>query len=106
MDIADNSLLFLHSKKRQLIQKVQDYKAWMGTHGKPHQSKAFQLNGLLPNETTLVIRPIDPVQWAKAEETTAELISHIQPNWSSEKHRNAVALYVQDLITKCIPCQV
>uniref|UniRef100_A0A7C9ADX9 Uncharacterized protein n=1 Tax=Opuntia streptacantha TaxID=393608 RepID=A0A7C9ADX9_OPUST len=78
----------------------------MSSHGKPHQSKAFQPNGLLPNETTLVIRPIDPVQWAKAEETTAELISHIQPNLSSEKHRNAVALYVQDLITKCIPCQV
>lgn len=78
----------------------------MGTHGKPHHSKAFQPNGLLPSETTSVIRPIDPVHWEKAEERTAELICRIQPNRSSEKHRNAVASYVQDLITKCIPCQV
>ncbi|KAJ8442094.1 hypothetical protein Cgig2_007932 [Carnegiea gigantea] len=106
MDIADIPHFPYVDKKRQLIQKAQDHNAWMGTHGKPHHSKAFQPNGLLPSETTSVIRPIDPVHWEKAEERTAELIYRIQPNRSSEKHRNAVASYVQDLITKCIHCQV
>ncbi|XP_050235946.1 uncharacterized protein LOC126685985 isoform X1 [Mercurialis annua] len=63
-------------------------------------------NGLLPHEAASVIRGLDLERWAKAEERTAELIACIQPNELSEERRNAVADYVQRLITKCFPCQV
>ncbi|XP_065860228.1 uncharacterized protein [Euphorbia lathyris] len=63
-------------------------------------------NGLLPNEAASVIRVLDSERWLKAEERTAELISCIQPNEPSEERRNAVADYVQRLITKCFPCEV
>ncbi|XP_021281040.1 uncharacterized protein LOC110414270 [Herrania umbratica] len=63
-------------------------------------------NGLLPNETASVIQILDSERWMKAEERTAELIARIQPNAPSEGRRNAVADYVQRLISKCFPCQV
>ncbi|XVF33186.1 hypothetical protein REPUB_Repub17cG0146800 [Reevesia pubescens] len=63
-------------------------------------------NGLLPNEAASVIRILDPERWMKAEERTTVLIACIQPNAPSEGRRNAVADYVQRLISKCVPCQV
>ena len=63
-------------------------------------------NGLLPDETASVMRVLDSERWSKAEERTAELIACIQPNPPSEDRRNAVADYVQRLVTKCFPCQV
>ncbi|XP_058743867.1 uncharacterized protein LOC131616527 isoform X1 [Vicia villosa] len=63
-------------------------------------------NGLLPNEAASVIQVLDSERWAKAEQRTAELIACIQPNSPSEQRRNAVAEYVQKLITKCFPCQL
>ncbi|XP_015577368.2 uncharacterized protein LOC8282120 isoform X2 [Ricinus communis] len=63
-------------------------------------------NGLLPNEAASVIRVLDSERWAKAEERTAELIDCIKPNEPSERRRNAVADYVERLITKCFPCRV
>ncbi|XWS32056.1 hypothetical protein CRYUN_Cryun23aG0128200 [Craigia yunnanensis] len=63
-------------------------------------------NGLLPNEAASVIRILDSERWMKAEERTADLIACIQPDAPSEGRRNAVADYVQRLISKCFPCQV
>ncbi|KAK9015313.1 hypothetical protein V6N11_006425 [Hibiscus sabdariffa] len=63
-------------------------------------------NGLLPNEAGSMIRVLDSERWTKAEERTAELIACIQPNVPSEGCRNAVANYVQRLISRCFPCQV
>ncbi|KAK1412206.1 hypothetical protein QVD17_33253 [Tagetes erecta] len=62
-------------------------------------------NGLVPNAAPL-LESLDSVRWLKAEERTAELIACIQPNQPSEERRNAVADYVQRLITKCFPCEV
>lgn len=62
-------------------------------------------NGLLPGAGP-VLQPVDAERWLRAEERTAQLISCIQPNQLSEEQRNAVADYVQRLITKCFPCQV
>lgn len=64
------------------------------------------LNGLLPNEASSVIRELDRERWSKAEERTKELIACIKPNSFAEERRNAVAVYVQRLITQCFPCQV
>ncbi|XP_022770559.1 uncharacterized protein LOC111313938 [Durio zibethinus] len=63
-------------------------------------------NGLLPNEASSVVQIIDSERWMKAEERTADLIACIQPDAPSEGLRNAVADYVQRLISKCFPCQV
>lgn len=63
-------------------------------------------NGLLPGMSASVTRPLDAERWAVAEERTAELISHIQPNPPSEDRRNAVARYVRRLIMECFPLQV
>ncbi|KAF9617850.1 hypothetical protein IFM89_039032 [Coptis chinensis] len=49
---------------------------------------------------------VDRNRWCIAEERTEELICRIQPNQPSEQLRNAVADYVQRLITKCFSCQV
>ncbi|KAE8660503.1 hypothetical protein F3Y22_tig00116951pilonHSYRG00291 [Hibiscus syriacus] len=62
-------------------------------------------NGLLPNEAASGIRILDYERWMKAEERTADLIACIQPDAPSEGRRNAVADYVQRLISKCFPCQ-
>ncbi|CAA0831367.1 nucleotidyltransferases [Striga hermonthica] len=62
-------------------------------------------NGLLPGAGP-VLRTLDSERWSRAEDRTAELIACIQPNQLSEERRNAVAEYVQRLITKCFPCQV
>lgn len=79
----------------------------MGEHeGRREPPSGLLLNGLLPNEAGSVIRALDPERWLKAEERTAELIACIQPNPFSEERRNAVADYVQRLISKCVPCQV
>ncbi|KAF5743469.1 hypothetical protein HS088_TW08G00053 [Tripterygium wilfordii] len=66
----------------------------------------FSPNGLFPNEEACVTRALDPERWFQAEERTAELIAHIQPNQTSVEHRNAVANYVQYLIKKCLPCDM
>lgn len=65
-----------------------------------------QPSGLLPNEAATVMRVLDMDRWSKAEARTAELITFIQPNQSSEERRKAVADYVQQLIMKCFSCQV
>ncbi|KAK9665295.1 hypothetical protein RND81_14G103300 [Saponaria officinalis] len=70
------------------------------------QSSGICLNGLVVEDAASITRPLDPERWAKAEERTAELISQIQPNWPSEKHRNAIASYVKLLVSSCVPCQV
>jgi hypothetical protein len=74
----------------------------MGEHVEP---VGVLPNGLLPSAGPL-IRVFDSERWLKAEERTAELIACIQPNQPSEERRNAVADYVQRLISKCFPCQV
>ncbi|XP_028770386.1 uncharacterized protein LOC114727800, partial [Neltuma alba] len=79
----------------------------MGEHeGWAQPSGGLLPNGLLPDEAASVIRVLDSERWSKAEERTAELITCIQPNPPSEERRNAVADYVQRLITNCFPCQV
>ncbi|XAR52238.1 Polynucleotide adenylyltransferase [Bertholletia excelsa] len=67
---------------------------------------SFYPNGLLPSEATSITQYLDPDRWSMAEERTAQLITCIQPNKSSEEHRNAVASYVKRLITRCFSCQV
>ncbi|KAA8540017.1 hypothetical protein F0562_026709 [Nyssa sinensis] len=78
----------------------------MGSHEGWVQPNGFYPSGLLPNEATSMTRVFDQERWSIAEERTAELIACIQPNQPSEEHRNAVACYVERLITKCFPCQV
>ncbi|XP_008785942.2 uncharacterized protein LOC103704448 [Phoenix dactylifera] len=78
----------------------------MGDHGDLPQPSGLLPNGLLPNEVACVTQVLDAERWSKAEERTAELIDCIQPNRPSEERRNAVANYVQRLITKCFSCQV
>ncbi|XP_031112614.1 uncharacterized protein LOC116016477 isoform X2 [Ipomoea triloba] len=77
----------------------------MGEHEGWAEPARLLPNGLLPNAAP-VIQGLDSERWLKAEERTAELIARIQPNKPSEERRNAVADYVQRLITKCFPCQV
>ncbi|XP_021851697.2 uncharacterized protein [Spinacia oleracea] len=78
----------------------------MGGHEGWPQPSGLHPNGLLPNESYSAIRVLDSEGWSKAEERIAELIACIQPNQPSEERRNAVADYVQRLITRCFPCQV
>ncbi|KAH7854005.1 hypothetical protein Vadar_009007 [Vaccinium darrowii] len=74
---------------------------WTNTH--PND---FYPSGLAPDEVASVTRVLEPERWSIAEERTRELITCIQPNQLSEERRNAVASYVQQLITSCISCQV
>ncbi|KAK1390330.1 hypothetical protein POM88_018508 [Heracleum sosnowskyi] len=76
----------------------------MGSHEGLSQPDVFYPNGLLPDEAASVTRVLDLERWAIAEERIAELIGSIQPNKPSEDKRNAVANYVQQLITKCFSC--
>ncbi|XP_058068386.1 uncharacterized protein LOC131217465 isoform X2 [Magnolia sinica] len=78
----------------------------MGDHEGWAQPSGLLPNGLLPYEAASVTQALDVERWSKAEERTAELIACIQPNQPSEERRNAVADYVQRLITKCFSCQV
>ncbi|WOG92797.1 hypothetical protein DCAR_0312073 [Daucus carota subsp. sativus] len=78
----------------------------MGSHEGLSQPDVFYPNGLLPEEASSVTRVLDLERWSIAEERIAELIGNIQPNKPSEDKRNAVANYVQQLITKCFSCQV
>ncbi|XP_020244243.1 uncharacterized protein LOC109822456 isoform X1 [Asparagus officinalis] len=78
----------------------------MGDHEGWAQPSGLMPNGLLPSEVGSVTRVLDAERWTMAEERTAELIACIQPNQPSEERRNAVANYVQRLITKCFSCQV
>ncbi|PIA49055.1 hypothetical protein AQUCO_01300119v1 [Aquilegia coerulea] len=78
----------------------------MGDHEGWAQPSDLLPNGLLLNEEAYVNRILDQDRWSKAEDRTAELIARIQPNQPSEELRNAVAEYVQGLITKCFSCQV
>lgn len=91
-----------------LIRRVEKLRLFcMGEHEEWAQPQSGLLpNGLLPNEADSVIQVLDSERWSKAEQRTAELIACIQPNAPSEQRRNAVAEYVQRLITKCFPCQV
>lgn len=77
----------------------------MGDHEGWALPNGIMPNGLLRNDDS-VTRVLDLERWSKAEERAAELIACIQPNKPSEERRNAVADYVQRLITKCFPCQV
>ncbi|KAL7254236.1 hypothetical protein ACSBR1_008604 [Camellia fascicularis] len=77
----------------------------MGCYEEWAHPDGFYPNGLLPNEEASVTRFLDPDRWLMAEERTAELIACIQPNQLSEERRNAVASYVQRLITRCFSCQ-
>ncbi|KAK1399458.1 hypothetical protein POM88_009321 [Heracleum sosnowskyi] len=78
----------------------------MGSHEGLSQPDVFYPNGLLPDEAASVTRVLDLERWAIAEERITELIGSIQPNKPSEDKRNAVANYVQQLITKCFSCEV
>ncbi|XP_074281710.1 uncharacterized protein LOC141606465 isoform X2 [Silene latifolia] len=78
----------------------------MGGSSEWLQRNDFYPNGLVVEEAASISRPLDSRRWAKAEERIAELISRIQPNRLSEMHRNAVASYVQRLVSTCVPCQV
>ncbi|WOK98444.1 hypothetical protein Cni_G07156 [Canna indica] len=78
----------------------------MGEHGVRAQPSDLLPNGLLPNQVVSVTRVLNMERWSKAEKRTAELMPYIQPDQPSEEHRNAVANYVQLLITKCFACQV
>ncbi|GAB4826266.1 hypothetical protein Ancab_009131 [Ancistrocladus abbreviatus] len=78
----------------------------MGSQSGWEQPDGFHPNGLLPNSAASVTRLLDLERWARAEERAAQLLTCIQPDWPSEKHRNAVASYLQELISKCISCQV
>ncbi|KAK9724745.1 hypothetical protein RND81_05G095900 [Saponaria officinalis] len=77
----------------------------MGGCSEPQQN-GFCPNGLVGEDAASITRPLDPRRWAKAEERTGELISRIQPNSLSVIHRNAVASYVQRLVSNSVPCQV
>ncbi|XP_061360129.1 uncharacterized protein LOC133304161 [Gastrolobium bilobum] len=77
----------------------------MGCHQQAMVS-GFMPNGLLPNEATSANLVLDQGRWSLAEERSAQLIEHIQPNQPSEEHRNAVSSYVQRLIMKCFSCEV
>ncbi|XP_074367885.1 uncharacterized protein LOC141708265 [Apium graveolens] len=78
----------------------------MGSHEGLSQPDVFYPNGLLADEAASVTRVLDLERWSIAEERIAELIGSIQPNKPSEDKRNAVANYVQKLITKCFSCEV
>ncbi|XP_074564711.1 uncharacterized protein LOC141821214 [Curcuma longa] len=78
----------------------------MGDHGVWPQLNGLIPNGLLPEEMANATQMLDADRWLKAEVQTAELIARIQPNPSSEERRNAVANYVQHLITDCLSCPV
>ncbi|CAL9770214.1 unnamed protein product [Musa acuminata subsp. burmannicoides] len=78
----------------------------MGDHGSWEPPSCLPPNGLLPEETAKVTQVLDADRWFNAEEQTAELIARIQPNQLSEERRNAVANYVQRLITECLSCRV
>lgn len=78
----------------------------MGSDGGCLRPNGCQFNGLLPNKAASLTRVLDMERWRKAEERTAELIAHIQPDQSSWENRNAIASYVQRLISNCVPCVV
>ncbi|WOL01704.1 hypothetical protein Cni_G10421 [Canna indica] len=78
----------------------------MGDHSVWAQTIGLLPNGLLPKEKGKATQVLDADRWLKAEEQTAELITQIQPNPSSEDRRNAVANYVKRLITNCLSCRV
>jgi hypothetical protein len=78
----------------------------MDSNGACGQPNGFSPNGLLPTATASSTRVLDPQIWSIAEERTAELIDLIQPNKPSEERRNAIANYVQRLISKCFSCEV
>ncbi|KAK1275552.1 hypothetical protein QJS04_geneDACA001543 [Acorus gramineus] len=59
-----------------------------------------------PGGTGRAMRPLDAERLAVAEERTAELIARVRPTWHSEGRRNAVADYVERLISSCFACQV
>lgn len=96
-------------KKYSVVSRFSSSGEWvepcMGEHEEWAQPSGLLPNGLLPNAGPLT-RVFDSERWLKAEERTGELIACIQPNQPSEERRNAVADYVQRLITKCFPCQV
>ncbi|RDX89278.1 hypothetical protein CR513_29021, partial [Mucuna pruriens] len=66
----------------------------------------FIPEGLLSNKGLSIAKVLDKDRWSQAEARTAELLTHIQPNQTSEAHRNAVVSYLRCLIMKCVPCQV
>lgn len=78
---------------------------WVVTGPTPTQMISI-LVVLLLMKWPLSPRVLEPERWSIAEERTGELITCIQPNQLSEERRNAVASYVQRLITSCISCQV
>ncbi|KAL8142482.1 hypothetical protein V2J09_015514 [Rumex salicifolius] len=78
----------------------------MGSDDVLLQPNGFHLSGLLPNREASVTRKLDLDRWTIAEEQTAELIAHIQPDNRSWDHRNAIALFVQRLICQSISCVV
>ncbi|KAH9624392.1 hypothetical protein KSS87_017947 [Heliosperma pusillum] len=95
-----------YNRRKRLEKEEQHPKVVMGGCSEWSQENGFCPNGLVVEEAASINRPLDPGRWTKAEERTAELISRIQPNRPSEKHRNAVASYVQRLVSNRVPCQV
>ncbi|KAL8167650.1 hypothetical protein V2J09_009149 [Rumex salicifolius] len=78
----------------------------MGSDSGCLQESGCHFNGLIPNKTASLTRVLDMERWTIAEQRTAELIARIQPDQPSWKTRNAIASYVQRLITESIPCVV
>jgi len=66
----------------------------------------FIPNGLVSSETPFVAKVLDQKRWAQVEGRTRELLTHIQPNHTSEAQRNAVVSYLRSLIMNRVPCQV
>ncbi|XP_027902202.1 uncharacterized protein LOC114162489 [Vigna unguiculata] len=68
----------------------------------------FIPNGMVCNEAPLFPKVLDQKRWSQAEGRTRELLTHIQPNHTSEAHRNAVLSYLRSLIVNSVsvPCQV
>jgi len=68
----------------------------------------FPFNGIVCNEAPLFPKVFDQKRWSQAEGRTRELLTHIQPNHTSEAHRNAVLSYLRSLIVNSVslPCQV
>ncbi|CAJ1974368.1 unnamed protein product [Sphenostylis stenocarpa] len=66
----------------------------------------FIPNGLVSSEAPLFATLVDQKRWSQAEGRTGELLAQIQPNQTSEAHRNAVLSYLRSLIVMRVPCQV
>lgn len=78
----------------------------MSDHRNCEHPAGPMFNGILPSESPSFTTVLDVDRLSLAEERTAELIACIKPNTLSEERRNAVANYIQRLITNHYSCKV